>query len=314
MPHLEARRDTNVQIGLVSQQYVQESPHFLLAGAILGVLGFLIAVVPYILRVGEHLCRGTEIPIKEVPPTVSELVSKWDTVEARIFFGFELTSAYCILLSWYPYKLRNACCIPATGGCRMGCMSWATYRQFMPPIGLILVACCPTVKLQLLRAEDLVLVTVHCLAAMMMFVGFLMAEAHALSIRFYFLTFRGKLSFVVPFPCASPTIDWGTREYRMRSSTWHTSAWTFISFMILQVLGSVGILAMDVRRRWCVMSFIFEVVSGLAMLANHLIIWYFAPERLWTQRGIVGDQSNATVQPVLSRTTSEVGDYGSTQT
>ena len=65
----------------------------------------------------------------------------------RKFAAFEALS---ILLSWYPYKLRNACCIPAQGGCRMPlgpcAMSWATARTFFPPVGLVLVACVPSVR------------------------------------------------------------------------------------------------------------------------------------------------------------------------
>jgi len=35
------------------------------------------------------------------------------------------------------------------------------------------------------------------------------------------------------------------------------------------------------------LSFGSEVVSGLAMLFNHLTIWYYAPERTWAERNLV---------------------------
>mmetsp|Transcript_50426 Transcript_50426/g.113386 ORF Transcript_50426/g.113386 Transcript_50426/m.113386 type:complete len:350 (-) Transcript_50426:95-1144(-) len=308
MPVLDGRRDTNALIELVNQQYIQESPQFLLAGSILGVNGFLIAVIPYLLRVGENLYRGQEIPIDEVPPTVSELVSKWETVEARIFFGFELTGAFCILLSWYPYKLRNVCCIPAAGGCRIpfrvcGHMSWATFRQFMPPIGLILVACCPTVKLGGLKAQEVVLVGVHCLAAMMMFVGFILAEAHALSIKFFYPVCVNGIPKITYHKCTKPTVDPGTLHYRMRYAAWNLAALFFCCFLVVQGLGGAKIIAMDTRRRYRILSFVCEVVAGLSMLSNMIIIWYFSPERLWSRRGLVGDWSHATVQPISSPST-----------
>lgn len=307
MPVLAARRDTNAQIELVNQQYIQESPYMLIVGSILGALGFFIAVIPYILRVAELKYRGDKIKADDIPDTVSALVSKWDTPEARIFFGFELSAAFCILMSWYPYRLRGACRIAATGGCRIQIccfsMHWATFRQFVPPVGLVLLTCCPTVPMDKVEsAAHLVLIFVHCLAAMMMFVGFLMAECHALSLSPDFSNWGpvGRcLSYVTPSRCRKPTVDSGSPQYRVRFSTWKVSAAGFQLFLVLQ---GVLLLNLNLVKKYLWIgkgvSFGMEVIAGLAMLANHAAIWYYTPERHWSRRGVVGDWSQATVHPV----------------
>lgn len=275
------RRDTAVEEVMVQHQFIQESPRYLIAGVVLGILGFLVAVVPYMMRIFQHVIRDETIPKDEVPPTVSELVSRWDTVEARIFFGFELTAANLILLSWYPFKMRSACCIPMFGGCKMriGCCSvaWATFRQFVPPIGLILVACCPTVKdnVQDFNPANFVLIGVHCIAAGMMFVGFILAEAHALSMPILFTKF-------VPLPCkckgvGKAAVNDDNSEYRVRWLTWHVAAGSFSLFLIAQ---TPVYLRSKPSRKLNIFSFTLEVVAGIAMLLNHGAIWYFSKERL----------------------------------
>ncbi|CAK8992841.1 unnamed protein product [Durusdinium trenchii] len=196
-----------------------------------------------------------------LPSTVSELVSEWQSVEARIFFGFELLAAFCILLSWYPFKLRNAGCIPAEGGCYIrvpympfASMSWAIARQFFPPVGLVLVACEESWD-----AEQLVLVVVHCVSALLMFTAFLFSEAHALSLR--------------PFRCAVTTLEPGSLEYKLRYITWHLAFWPYFLFTLIQIYNFFG----DLHPYMKIISFVLEVDAGLAMLANHYVIW--CPDR-----------------------------------
>jgi len=212
---------------------------------------------------------------------IQELVSRWDMVEARIFFGFELSAALLILMSWYPFKIRSACCIPAYGGCRLELfggisMSWATFRQFVPSIGLILVACCPTVKIRMeeFKPADSVLILTHGAAALMLFVGFLMSEAHALSVP---IMFTQK----VPFRCravglAKSAMQEGSIEHKVRLASWYVAAGTFLMFLIVQV-----VLAFRTKpsRKWSATSFLLEVTAGLSILFNHAAIWYYSAER-----------------------------------
>eukprot|EP00435_Cladocopium_sp_Y103_P055243 s354_g18.t1 len=263
-------RDTVFQLQHASRHYIDQSVSYLLLGVILGALGFIIAVIPLMLRGFSGTIGTSKLENSFLPATVSELVSKWESVKARIFFGFELLAAFCILLSWYPFKLRNAGCIPAEGGCYIPVgpctcinLSWANARQFFPPVGLVLVACVPSVQENDWDCEKLVLVVVHCVSAMLMFMSFLFAEAHALSLY--------------PFHCAVQSIQSGTFQYKLRHLTWHLAFWPYLLFCLIQVYDLFGSLHPYVK----ITSFVLEVDAGLAMLANHYVIWYFAPERNW---------------------------------
>ncbi|CAJ1367907.1 unnamed protein product [Effrenium voratum] len=251
-------RDTRFQLDNASRHYIDQSVRYLLLGVVLGVLGFLI-VVPLMLRGLRGTMGSKDINKTFLPATVSELVSEWHSVEARIFFGFELLAALSILLSWYPYKLRNACCIPAQGGCRMPlgpcAMSWATARTFFPPVGLVLVACVPSVRQEEWDSERLVLVVVHCCSAMLMFISFLLAEAHALCLR--------------PLKCKVEVVQKGTLQYKLRYGTWLLAAWPYFMFSIIQIYN----VFVELQPYARITSFVLEVDAGLAMLANHFAIW-----------------------------------------
>ncbi|CAE7232564.1 unnamed protein product [Symbiodinium natans] len=267
-------RDTEFQLRNAPRHYIDQSVQYLLLGVILGALGFIIAVIPMIIRGFTGTIGATNLRTSFLPATVSELVSQWDSVEARIFFGFELMAALCILLSWYPYKLRNASCIPAEGGCYIYCcgkccsMSWAAARQFFPPVGLMLVACVPSVKEDEWSADKLVLVVVHCVSALLMFSSFLLAEAHALSLK--------------PFRCAVQTLAAGSLEYKLRYGTWLLAALPYVVFTMIAVVDFLT----DLHPYVKITSFVLEVDAGLAMLANHFVIWAFAPERTWSRREV----------------------------
>ncbi|CAE7900990.1 unnamed protein product, partial [Symbiodinium microadriaticum] len=273
-PAARRGRDTDFQLRLAPRHYFDQSVQYLLLGVILGALGFVIAVIPMIIRGFTGTIGATNLRKTFLPATVSELVSKWDTVEARIFFGFEVMAALSILLSWYPYKLRNANCIPLEGGCYIYCcgkccsMSWAAVRQFCPPVGLMLVACVPSVKEDEWSADKLVLVVVHCFSALLMFCAFLLAEAHALSLA--------------PFRCRVPSIAAGCLEYKLRYGTWLLAAVPYVVFAFIAVVDFFTELHPYVK----ITSFVLEVDAGLAMLANHFVIWAFAPERTWGLRDV----------------------------
>lgn len=278
------RRNTHFQLQSSMQQFIQQSPRYLLSGVILGILGFLAAITPYLMRVTYGLQQGT-LQREHVPATVSELVANWGTVEARIFFGFELMAALLILMSEYPFKLRNAGCVPSAGGCSIELplvgkvCSWATFRQFVPPLGLTLVALCPTVKIvpgEDLDPADKLLVFVHCFAAANLFCGFLLSEAHALSVRVPCTNWR-------PLCCAKAPIlavdqEERSRELKLRFRSWLVAC---ICFWLFQVMQVVVLAYRGPKKRYNVVCFLLEVVAGISMLLNHGVIWYYCTERHW---------------------------------
>eukprot|EP00434_Breviolum_minutum_P022972 symbB.v1.2.020266.t1/scaffold1670.1/size106578/1 len=96
-----------------------------------------------------------------------------------------------------------------------------------------------------------------------MFTSFLFSEAHALSLR--------------PFRCDVQVIATDSLQYKLRFLTWQLAFWPYMIFCLIQAYDVVGGLNSYVK----IISFILEVDAGLAMLANHYVIWYFAPERNW---------------------------------
>lgn len=288
-PELQRRAHAE-RVNSTTWTFMRESVLYLPVGVVLGYCGFFAVIVPLLMRVTVTTLGLSSRPLY-IPPTISELVSDWNSVEGRAFFGFELGAAVCILLSWYPFKLANAICNPLHGGCCTVsvcgyCVFWATVRQFVGPIGLLLVACIPTVSPSMyVEVENLCLVFWHCIAAMLMFIGYLSCEAHALNLW--------------PFSCTQFVCKFGTMEYRWRYWTFTVALWTFGLFMAMQI--STGFITLN--RTCCSVSFTLEALSGLSMLANQLSIWVYATEN-WidtpvqraTRLDLLGDGRNDTVR------------------
>lgn len=269
-----SRRNTQTEIENASIQYVSMSEQYLIFGVVLGILGFLVALVPFLIDIAAAIVNsdGKQPWWKavDVPATVSEMVSKWEEPQGRVFFGFELAAAFCTLLSWYPFKLRHACCNPGDGGCRitfcsLWLCSWASLRQFVPPLGLGLVACVPTVHMsprKPLPQGSIMLIAIHSLAALLMFGGFLLSEAHVLCIW--------------PLKCRARVLQPKCAEYRLRRASWVVA---FIFWFIFTVMQVVFTFVGSIQRRYKILSFILEILAGLTMLFNHWVIWKYAPER-----------------------------------
>eukprot|EP00928_Gymnodinium_smaydae_P048998 TRINITY_DN32842_c0_g1_i1.p1 TRINITY_DN32842_c0_g1~~TRINITY_DN32842_c0_g1_i1.p1 ORF type:complete len:437 (+),score=34.57 TRINITY_DN32842_c0_g1_i1:38-1348(+) len=259
----------NAGSSVVDHQYMQESPRYMVIGVALGMLGFFVAIVPYLIRL-----FGKSDPL---PATISAVVARWETVEARMFFGFEFTAAILVMLSWYPFKLRNAGCIPSLGGCKIGKtkLSWATFRQFAPPLGLMIVATCPTVerKVGQITPAEYLTSFIHTLGAMVSFCSYLLAEAHMLSSPIVFTN-------VVPLRCDAVgknkvIQDRKSAEYQARLWTLRLAAGFLIVHLILQVVILLG----DIGRVWFLLSFCAEAGICLLIVCNLFVIWYYCHER-----------------------------------
>lgn len=156
--------------------------------------------------------------------------------------------------------------------------AWASFRQFAPPLGLLLLACVPTVAGQEKLVEDWVLVHAHGIAALNMFLSSMACEAHVLS--------------VWPFSCPFQLVS-SQRERTMRLWTLYLTVFSFCSFCGVQGLitfypENYGDCPDDPEQH-CednplrvpvkVCSFFLEVGTGCLMLGTHLVIWWFCRER-----------------------------------
>mmetsp|Transcript_84188 Transcript_84188/g.176186 ORF Transcript_84188/g.176186 Transcript_84188/m.176186 type:complete len:469 (-) Transcript_84188:197-1603(-) len=317
-------RTTITQVEVANVQYLKEAPRYLIAGAVLGSMGFLVCAVPWSVRMLQLLLTGKDIEKSDVPATVSEMVSVWDTTEARVFFGFELMAAILILLSWYPFKLRNACCIPIAGGCEAKWFfgsSWASVRQFCPSVGLVLVACCPTVKVVTGagcgvfqrkwdcdkqewctwnstgtgEAKCMECTTTDCMERQETLADMVLVAVHGVSALMMFASFllceAHTLGVQIPFTQIRPFkchADIGARASLIIGSTeykWRLGTWwlAFVMYCTF-IVWTVIVSARDPAnpsRKMNFCSFLSEVVAGLSMLTNHGIIWYYSSERKW---------------------------------
>lgn len=170
----------------------------LFVGALCGLLGFLFAgllggerylyegeevLMPSGKRGHVHLnYLGQQYPSKRnySPQTVSEMVYNIKSPEGKSFLAFCVVGAICILMSWYPWQLRNVyigddavifgCCGP----------TWLNVRQYFPPIGMLLVALIPACPPVNRTFGDKVTVTLHTLGAVLMIGGYAVCEIFTL--------------------------------------------------------------------------------------------------------------------------------------
>jgi len=301
---------------------------FLLVGSVSGLLGFLVAgglgMQKYYHGGIEHLWNGNRTYIVEnnfmgepfssghnyQPQTVSELVHNQESPEGKAFFAFGLVAAICILLSWYPWQLRNVylgddvllcgCCGP----------TWQNIRQFLPPLGMFLVACIPTAPPVNRKFGDYITVGLHTVGALMMVGGYSVCEILTLSStqgrRVNFksgekfaratligLSLTAGIAFQVcgllsPKPVESLGTDscgdvWVVPsqmdlEYVMQSRGDLSRA-----VSISEARQESRKLLLDTASGRCLtlkfMEYWLEVISGLFMVANLFAVWWYCPER-----------------------------------
>jgi len=253
--------------------YLHESPRYLITGCILATLGYVVAFISTVLQLQSGETRDGRV--YEIPGSISVMVADWTSPEARIFFGFEMAAANCLLLSWYPFKLRNACCIPAFGGCSMpiGCcmLSWASFRQFVVPVGMILSTCCPITSTWNQMSVDLVLMMVHATAAVSSALGWILSEAHTISLRVPFTNFR-PCHCRAPVEC-QPIIE--GRQYKARLVVWLVGVMAYIVYAVTRVAGKVS----PSCWWWRFISLMTDIIGGLAMCLNLAIIHRYSDHR-----------------------------------
>mmetsp|Transcript_25629 Transcript_25629/g.73143 ORF Transcript_25629/g.73143 Transcript_25629/m.73143 type:complete len:316 (-) Transcript_25629:149-1096(-) len=266
-----------------AQLTCRKATSLLWMGSVSGFLGFVFAFFLGLVKYFE----GTTVFASgngPFPPTVSEMVHDPRSPAGKCFFAFELIGSICIFLSWYPFELRNVY-IGDDLKTPFG-LSWVTCRQFLPPIGMMLVACVPTTPAAQADLADQVTVLVHCMGAMMMFIGYIFLEGRALAwgvwkdsrtplrikprewwVRCLLLTgvLHGFCCFIAFQALLIPDLglccfdEWAPKEGYERVQLVNTASGWILFFKIGSYFG--------------------EVVSGLCLIASHMAIWYYCEER-----------------------------------
>jgi len=308
----------------------------LLAGSVAGLLGFLCAGLLGIHNyysggfqqlwahnktfILENNFMGEPFPSGHnyCPQTVSELVHDHKSAEGKLFFGFGLLAAICILASWYPAHLRNVYLGDGVAVCGCCGPTWQNMRQFCPSIGLFLVTCIPTVPPANRHFGENFTVLLHTCGAIMMVGGYGLCEIVALQracsrrkdttggpilkpgewrlrAALIGLSLCSGVAFQVCGFLSPKTVDsLGTDscadvwvvpskidfEYVLQKPGGDHLA---LAVRISQAIADKEKLLLDTAHGSCLLlktlEYWFEVSAGLFMVGSHLAIWWYCPER-----------------------------------
>lgn len=237
------------------------------------------------------------------PETVSESVSDSNSAAGKIFYTFSLIAGIFLLISWYPYSLRNV----YTGPAKMwGGLYWASFRQYCPVLGLFMllgVSVYPS-KIAAETNGGMLCLAIHLIGASMMFTGYMLCEFKTLEVKpfrmpmkinrcylditgfergvrvflvvtmffFYvaFLVFE-VLMMVVPVCCCDEWLkegDWYNRTAPNGKTTQHV-----LDEATVINTASGTYLAFKFCAYWS------ECLAGICLIMSHYVIWFYCEER-----------------------------------
>jgi len=296
-------------------QLQKRAVSLLFTGSVCGLAGFLTSAIIGIHKfcftnlkenyLGQPFASGNNYR----PLTVSEMVHDVSSPEGKAFYAFCLMGAICILVSWYSFELRNVYVGDTVGF--LGCLcSWPTVRHYLPPLGMLLVACIPVVPPVNRLFGDTIVILMHTLGAVFMIGGYCVAEIHCLFCSdndspdegvhfkpmeklvrtiFIALSLLCGLIFEVCGIIAAKSATWTCADvWRVPTlaevislagnpSTIYlateASEAMRLNHKMLYNTASKGCLTVKALEFW------FEVFAGFFMICNMLAIWYFCPER-----------------------------------
>lgn len=312
-----------LQINYVDSQQRTRSVTLLMVGSICGLLGFLFAsflgyskyFAPTETNYLGHPFASTH---NYFPQTVSEMVYDKDSPSGKCFFAFCMIGAICILLSWYPWQLRN---VYVGDDMRIANFTVSNLRVYLPPVGLMLVACIPTTPAANATPRDKVTVIIHTMGAVMMIGGYAIFELYTLFFAPHMqVNIKKKERFLrTLFLVGSVVGILGFQLFGLIATHAETlgvcclDEWVFVTpaevsqlyragqygkaFANADALGLKHKVLKNTASDWMLVikqaEYWFEVAAGLFMIASHLTIWYFCPERrldvadtlpaVWTQ-------------------------------
>lgn len=288
------------------------TPSLLLFGATSCIFGFgfitVIGLIEFLTK-KENDTLKVPYPSKNgyFPSTVSEMVHDQSSPGGRVFHTFGMMAGLCVFLSWYPFQLKNV----YTGSDQICGVYWMTIRQLVPAMGLWMLVGINTyptpVAAHSVGHEKMANVLLHLTGAGMMFLGYLICELHCLGIV-------GRSQSP-----AAPWKKMGSSQKRIRKALSYIILFFFMGFCAFQVtMVAIKGDAVQ-GKPWCcadvwkfkgdevpdsenknltiqtdaevvdtatgrflvlkILSFICEDVAGLALVMNHLVVWWYCDER-----------------------------------
>jgi hypothetical protein len=296
-------------VSSISQRF--RAPPLLLLGATAAFCAFVGSFGCVLMKYYKpkyRISQITNIPYESGmgywPETVSESVSDPNSAAGKIFFAFCLIAALFLILSRYPFCLRNVYTGPAA--LLGGFMYWTTFREYVPTAGLLMlmgVSVYPS-AVAVQTNGGLVCLAIHLTGAAMMFVGYMAVEFKtmemfgmklpikiskgylsiegpertlrqicAFGMAFFYLLFCVfEVLMVVQNPCCAD--DWvpgGT--WFQRETPYNTTEWFILP------KATVNNTASGVFHYYKVGAYMGECVAGIFLILSHYVIWYYCEER-----------------------------------
>lgn len=302
------RGDPPVHVPSVSTRY--RAPALLLLGAscaFAAFVGSMLCMVKKFLNPKYHRNIKLDIDYESGmgywPETVSESVSDSNSAEGKIFFTFSLIAGICLLVSFYPYSLRNV----YTGPAKLpgGFMYWATFRQYVPVLGLFTLIGVSVYPTQIAKETNggMICLCIHLTGAAMMFVGYMMSEYKcmemfgmklSLEIEDSFLSIQGterclrqvfgfgmllfyclfcvfEVLMVVWNPCCAD-------KWLSAGQPYNRTIEGVITHHVTEEATPIDT-ATGTFFWFKVGAYTGECVAGVFLILSHLTIWYYCEER-----------------------------------
>lgn len=231
------------------------------------------------------------------PATVSEMVHDPKDPAGKCFFAFEFIGAFLIFMSWYPWELRNVYigdnqAVPCSGNQ----LSLSMFRQFVPTIGMMLVATVTSTPFAQATKLDYICIVIHLTGAVMLFGGYCCVEVFAIgygpipqnsttkktigeaekAVRKFCLSgiiFWYSAFCILTVVCVLPLESWGGHNDVWETHYTVTDSGTEMPEVVLVDTASGWVLWLKIG------SYLSEVFCGLSLIASLLAIWYYCEER-----------------------------------
>lgn len=231
------------------------------------------------------------------PATVSEMVHDPKDPAGKCFFAFEFIGAFFIFMSWYPWELRNVYVgdsVTVIGS--NGRLSLSMFRQFVPPIGMMLVATVTSTPFAQATKLDYICIAIHLTGAVLLFAGYCFVEVYTIgwgcipqcestrktidtaekAVRKFCLT---SIIFWYSIFCILTVVTiFPLENFGGKNDVWETRYTTTPNGSEMPI-----VVLVDTASGWVlwlkIASYVSEVMCGMNLIASLLAIWYYCEER-----------------------------------